>query len=124
MRRQLSLAQKLKIVTDCRTSGLSAKAWLQEHGIHENTYYNWIKQLRAAACELPEPTFSKLPAAAPNEIVQVNLVREPEAMTVRNADQGDPALEVVLGGASIRVYDSATAELLDMVMRVLRRQVC
>ena len=34
-----------------RESGLSAKAFCENEGIHENVYYYWQQKLRSAACE-------------------------------------------------------------------------
>jgi hypothetical protein len=62
------------IIKERNESGLTVKAYCENIGVHENTYYYWLKKLRNAACEgimettghtgtLPSPVFAeyKLP---------------------------------------------------------------
>ncbi len=45
-------------VAECRSSGISVKAWCAEQGIAVKTYYNWEKQIVKAATQqyaLPAP---------------------------------------------------------------------
>ena len=122
-RRRLTLHEKLALVTECRTSGLTAARWLQEHGIHENTYYGWIKQLKRAACEIPEACGGQMPAAAErNEIVRVDL--EMPAFQPAAERQDHPSLEIVLRDATVRVYREATADLVAMAVQAARRSEC
>ena len=44
------------IISECRASGMTVKAWCQTHGIVEQTYYKNLKQLREEMIEnLPAP---------------------------------------------------------------------
>ena len=121
--RGLTLEEKFEIVSECRKSGIPAAQWLKERGIYEATYYGWIKQLKQAACSLPESVRELSPeAVGRNEIVRVDLTvpalhAEPEAQTA-------PSLEVVLGGATVRIYRDAAPELLTMTLQALRRAGC
>lgn len=45
------LAHWTQIMHRKRESGLSAKAFCENEGIHENVYYYWQQKLRSAACE-------------------------------------------------------------------------
>ncbi len=58
--------QWMEIIRDCRASGLSNKAYCQEKGISEKTFYYWLRKLRTAAAEgfSPQIVELKTPARA------------------------------------------------------------
>ncbi len=41
--------EQLKLINECRTSGMTDIDWCREHGIAVSTFYYWVKQLRKAA---------------------------------------------------------------------------
>ena len=45
------LAHWTQIMRRKKESGLSAKAFCENEGIHENVYYYWQQKLREATCE-------------------------------------------------------------------------
>ena len=46
----------LQLITECRQSGLSDKAWTELHDIPSSSFYNAVSRLRKNACTIPEPT--------------------------------------------------------------------
>ena len=50
-----SLDEWMKLVTECRQSGLTDAAWCNEHGISPSCFYNTVTRLRKKACQIPEP---------------------------------------------------------------------
>ena len=38
--------EQLKLINECRTSGMTDIDWCREHGIAVSTFYYWVKQLR------------------------------------------------------------------------------
>jgi len=38
--------EQLRLIQECRSSGLSDWEWCQEHGIHPKTFYTWIYRLK------------------------------------------------------------------------------
>lgn len=45
-----SLDEWMKLVTECRQSGLTDAAWCTEHGISPSSFYNAVTRLRKRAC--------------------------------------------------------------------------
>lgn len=43
------------IIEECRESGLSNRAFCEQKGINEKTYYNWLRQLRQAKTAAQPP---------------------------------------------------------------------
>ena len=54
----------LKLVTQCRASGLTDRQWYIENGIPGSTFYYHVRALRKKACDVPEAA----DAAAQKEI--------------------------------------------------------
>ena len=48
-----SLDEWMKLVTECRQSGLTDAAWCTEHGISPSSFYNAVTRLRKRACQIP-----------------------------------------------------------------------
>lgn len=49
------MEQWRQIIEDCQKSGLSNKAYCEQHGISEKTYYYWLRKLRRAVMEQTAP---------------------------------------------------------------------
>lgn len=65
------------IIQECRTSGLTDRAWLSYHPeINRTTFYRHIRQLRKQACEVPSKTDASIPVF--NEVVGIDLDVLPE----------------------------------------------
>lgn len=102
---------------------MAAEQGLKKHGVYTAVYNGRIRQLKRAACSLPDPAREMRPEAVErNEIVRVDLAvpalrAEPEA-------QAAPSLEIVLGNATVRIYRDAAPELLAMALQALRRSGC
>ncbi len=62
----------LAIIQECRSSGLSDRAWLSDHPeINKGSFYRSIRRLRSKACDVPERT--SLKASVINEVVGFEL---------------------------------------------------
>lgn len=51
---QQRLAYWTDAVTRCRNSGLTVRAWCDQEGIREKTYYYWQRKIFKVACEQTE----------------------------------------------------------------------
>lgn len=56
VRQQLKREEWKSIISECRASSMTVKAWCKNHGIIEQTYYRNLKRLREEMLEsLPTP---------------------------------------------------------------------
>lgn len=51
VRHEYRMEQWRQIIQDCQESGLSDKAYCEQQGISEKTYYYWLRKLRKLAME-------------------------------------------------------------------------
>lgn len=47
-------SEQIKLIMECRRSGLSDYQWCQNQGIHPGTFYNWVSKLRKAGYTIPD----------------------------------------------------------------------
>ena len=60
VRKAYRMEQWRQIIQDCQKSGLSNRAYCQQQGISEKTYYYWLRKLRMAAVEQAAPQIMEL----------------------------------------------------------------
>ena len=84
------LAHWAGIMNERRESGLSVRAFCENAGIHENTYFYWQKRLREAACVDVPGT-----ALVPSGFAEVRLVGSPA-----------PTSPVAAGGNQVSIETS------------------
>ena len=104
---QTSLTAWSKRVRDCRSSGMSVRAWCREQGVTTSTYYKWERQVlnKAKATDttgnLPTPVFVELPTPVNNHEKSI-------VATVR------------VGMVSLDIYSGADAGIVAVLCRALR----
>ena len=95
-------------IQDCRSSGLSVRAWCRQEEINAATYYRWERELLTAADQapcsaVPAVTFAELPAPKRGS---------------RNAAERSATLHI--GNASLDIYPGCNAEQLRLLVELLR----
>ena len=113
----------LSLIQECRSSGLSDKAWCEEHHIAASNLYYQIRRLRKMACEIPEPTHSSLPGKP--EIVQVSFdtpdgCRIQESMPDRKPSS-ETAIRLMVRGFQIEITNAADGETVFRTLSALQR---
>ena len=93
-------------ITACRGSGMTVRAWCQENGFSEKTYYYWQRRLFHALSEQQQPI--RQPAFV--EIAPTQNVRP----------SGGVAVTVRIAGAEADIYSGADAVTTETVLRVLK----
>ena len=129
-----SLDEWMKLVTECRQSGLTDAAWCTEHGISPSSFYNAVTRLRKRACQIPDPvgkantldfTFHK------QDVVQIAI--EPETSpaellpNARNRSMyldNSHTIEIEAKGLLIRMNNNVQPVLLKVLMNALKESLC
>ena len=141
--------EQIRLVYECRNSGLSDSQWCRQHGIATSTFSNWVGRNKKRGDIIPDPISAGeyWPEAKP-DIVQVNLV--PDASNAGNSvaipaarelsrssvpsmstdavpsafQPGIPVLEMELDGARLRITNDIDPNLLARAVQILRGAVC
>ena len=133
--------EQIRLIQECRNSGMSDSQWCLQHGIRPGTFYNWVNRIKKKGdIHIPSPggTGEYFPEAK-QDIVRINLVREdggtitkPEeaARRIAEPDPGSyvsspvPVMELELNGARLRVSNEIDPGLLTHVLQLLRGAIC
>ncbi len=100
-------------IAECRSSGMSVKAWCAEQGICIKTYYYWEKRFVTEATQqlsLPAPTQAGL-------LMRVN----PDTMPGDDADRIGQGITIRHGESVITLPAGSSAEAVADLVRALNR---
>lgn len=148
-KRRIPREEQLRLVYECRNSGLSDNQWCKQHGIPSSTFSNWVCRNKLRGEIIPDPISAEeyWPAAKP-DIVQVNLVPDSKnhehdiaIPTTREISHSvapsalpesaaaifppcTPVLEMELGGARLRITNDIDPALLAQAVQILRGAAC
>ena len=98
-------------VAECRSSGMSVKAWCTEQGIALKTYYNWEKQIVKAATQqyaLPAP-------AQAGVLMQVN----PDTMSSGEMGTNESGIIIRHGESAITLPAGSNVEAIADLVKAL-----
>ena len=108
------------IISQClqRPKGMSAKQWLDENSICEQTYYYWLKRIRQETYELTT-TSNTLPVQTnQNEVTFAEILRASQKSTIITSNLTFERWDEIFGDAAITsaIVDRLTykAYLIDM----------
>jgi len=121
-------AEQVKLIMECRRSGLSDYQWCKSRGIHPGTFYNWVSKLRKAGYTIPnsESRTSALPVK--QEVVKLEMVEStvstPAKMERNVSPVFDPTLpeivaEIECGAFKVRFHQGADAAIIQNTLRCI-----
>ena len=127
--KRVSREERLKLIMECRSSGLSDYQWCEAHGIHSGTFYNWVSKLRKAGVTIHDSKSKHLGTPLHQEVVKVDLVPEPSPATTimeqntrilaMPATDASVAMEIVMGNSTIRFFNNTNPDLIRTTLQCL-----
>ena len=115
------LAHWAGIVKDRSESGLSVKAYCENLGVQETSYYYWLKRIREAACAGLCIGEGKANSLKPPVFAEVKLPERP-ALPARSSEGLSPSrICVEAGGVRITTDGEYPAEKLTELLRTVMR---
>ena len=121
------LQQWAGIMQDCKESGLSIKAYCENAGIHQNTYFYWQKKLREAACEeliKIESNNSNLVPQASNDGSPVVWGGIDTSIRESNSLPQEGCIRISREGWTVIVESGTDAEFLTETLKAVSRACC
>ncbi len=128
MNKRACKADQIKLIMECRRSGLSDYQWCEQNGIHAGTFYNWVSKLRKSGYTFPESQSRTNATPIVQDIVKVDLIDygrtsspivEQNAAIPASADTAAVAAELLFGNMTLRLYNSANEKLLQNILRCI-----
>lgn len=119
--------EQIKLIMECRQSGLSDYQWCQRQGINAGTFYNWVSKLRKSGYTIPDSNSKSEGAAVVQDVVKVDLLNEDISSPVIEQNtrpltlNTEPAVaaELVVGNVTLRFFNGADQNLIRCAMQCL-----
>ena len=131
---RVPMAEQIKLINECRRSGMTDADWCREHQISPSTFYNWISRCRkAVADQILEPNYGHLEKPRPKQdvvpvkIIPENVQEDIQAPHLPMADthlDNSHTIEVILQNLTIRIHNEADPVLLSRTFRLLQETLC
>ena len=132
---RVPMSEQIRLINECRQSGLTDADWCREHNIAPSTFYTWISRCRkAAAGQIAEPSYGHTDVPrGKQDVVPVSIVpdhfpahtSEPNHLPVSDAHlENSHTIEVVMSNLTIRVNNEVDPVLLTRMIRLLRETIC
>ena len=125
-------ADQIRLINECRQSGMTDADWCRENDIAVSTFYNWVSRCRkAAADQIPAANYGHLEVSRPKQdVVPIDIVPDhiPEQHTASQMQNtyldNSHTIEIEADGLLIRMSNEIKPVLLKMLMDTLKESLC
>ena len=129
---RVPMAEQIRLINECRQSGMTDADWCRENDIAVSTFYNWVSRCRkVAADQIPVANYGHLEAPRPKQdVVPIDIVPDhlPEqhaASQMQNSYlDNSHTIEVAIKDITVRISNHADPVLLTRTFRLLQELSC
>ena len=125
--------EQIKLIMECRQSGLTDFEWCRQHNINVGTFYNWVKRLkRSEGITFPRRNKPDSALAYKQEVVRLDVLQTPATLPGINDRYNNsiamggqfvtvPAqsMKLNLSFGSIEIPNGTDPSLLEAALRIL-----
>jgi len=122
MSSKYSLQQKLDMIMECRSSGLTDHQWCEQNNIGDSTFYYWINQLKKTGAVIPSHATSETIAPSlKQDVVRVDIVQSDDLVSSPPEPEChcNNVVEIAIGKAVIKISNEISKDLLVNLMSCL-----
>ena len=125
MNNRVCKADQIKLIMECRQSGLSDYQWCEQNGIYPGTFYNWVSKLKKSGYTFPDSTQKASAKANLQEVVKADLIEPAVSNLEQNitfqetSSEGKLAAELQIGNITLRLFNGADERLIQNTLRYL-----
>ena len=129
---RVPMAEQIRLINECRCSGMTDADWCRENGIAVSTFYNWVSRCRkAAADQIPPPNYGHLEVPHPKQdVVPIDIVsghlseQHTASQMQKSYLDNSHTIEVVMKDIIIRISNDADPVLFTRTLRLIREASC
>lgn len=125
--------EQIKLIMECRQSGLTDFEWCRQHNINVGTFYNWVKRLKhVEGITFPRGDKADGTFAYKQEVVKLDVLQTPApipstndqynnsvAMSEQFAAIPAQSMKLNLSFGSIEIPNGTDPSLLEAALRIL-----
>lgn len=117
MNKRVYKEDQIKLIMECRQSGLSDYQWCEQNGIQPGTFYNWVSKLRKSGYSLPDSSKKSEMKPGVQDVVKVDLVDsipevEQNVSFAKKSSNCNLAAELQIGNITLRLFNGADEHLI------------
>lgn len=129
---RVPMTEQIRLINECRQSGMTDADWCRENDIAVSTFYNWVSRCRkVAADQIPAPSYGhcEIPRSK-QDVVPIDIVSDhlPEQHTASQMHQtnldNSHTIEVFMNDVTIRISNDADPVLLTRTLCLIRETLC
>ena len=129
---RVPMAEQIRLINECRQSGMTDADWCRENDIAVSTFYNWVSRCRkAAADQIPPPNYGHLEVPSlKQDVVPIGIVPDhiPEQHTasqmLNSHLDNSHTIEVSMKDITVHISNDADPVLLTRIFRLLQEISC
>lgn len=126
-RKSVRKNEQIKLIMECRQSGLSDYQWCRQRDINPGTFYNWVSKLRKSSYTFPDSQSKSVGTAVVQEVVKLDVagqevsgpVIEQNACPQPLSRNTDVAAVLSVGNVTLRLFNGADQQLVQSAMQYL-----
>ena len=120
--------EQIRLIMECRRSGLSDYQCCQQQGIKPGTFYNWVSKLRKAGYSIPDSESKSFGMPDRQEVVKLDLVESGNtspAMVDQNVSHlplsaaSNVAAEIQHGSTTLRLFNGADISVVQSTLQYI-----
>lgn len=118
--------EQIKLIMECRQSGLSDYQWCKKNDIKPGTFYNWVSKLRKKGYTFPESESKSSAMPVPQEVVKLSVSSEDEFLAHELIEQNtnhpaasDVAAVIQAGAVTIKLLNGADPDVIRCTLQCI-----
>ena len=108
VKREFQTKQWIKIIQDCKSSGMTAASWCSKNNVNIKTYYYWLRKMRLMACNSETGT------------VVLNEKRIVPLSVNRPSASVGASITIHMNSTSVDIRNDASKEIIYSVLEALK----
>lgn len=124
MSKRVCKDDQIRLIMECRQSGLSDYQWCKQNGIHPGNFYNWVSKLRKRGYSFPDSEAKSNAVPDIQEVVKNDLIQPQDSSLkvdhnvslVKQTDSSIVAAELLIGGVTLRLFNDADEKLIQSTL--------
>lgn len=115
---QYRMNQWIKIIKECHSSGENITSWCRNNNIKPNTYYYWLKKIRAAACKAL-PSINTQKQIVPLDMSKLTTSNSIDAEYVSSETYHSDII-IRFGSVVLEIRNTASPTLIENTIKVIQ----
>ena len=127
MNNRVCKKEQIRLIMECRKSGLSDYQWCEQNGIRPGNFYNWVSKLRKEGYSFSESAAKSNALPNVQEVVKIDLTQQADQEASLLMEQNvslpsikyspDVAAELLMGNITLRLFNGANENLIQSILK-------